>query len=85
LAFFFHHHGTSPQRIGINLALAFNYRVNRVGGADVIARWQIAFERCRNAQTIEGNNLKESATVLHEFAQHQTGYNLQSTQARIDD
>ncbi|MFZ1196006.1 MAG: hypothetical protein WAN49_11300 [Pseudolabrys sp.] len=55
-AFFFHHHGTSPQRIGINSRLLSR----SMTASNVMARWQIALGSCRNTQTIESDNLAPS-------------------------
>jgi hypothetical protein len=60
LTFFFHHHGTSPHRIGkceIALAVSLHDCINRVSRADVVATGQIALGLRRDTEAIERDYL----------------------------
>jgi hypothetical protein len=65
LTFFFHHHGTSPHRIGTRVALPvpLHNRINRVSRADVVATGQIALRLRWDAQVIERDDLAPRQSV----------------------
>ncbi len=56
---------TAPRycHVGCGLNRPFDYRINRVGGADVVARGQIALGRCRHGQMIKRDNLAPSQPI----------------------